>query len=436
MKDGVEAGTEVSGTLAIKSSGMALVVLMLTGTVGDPTILTDEVPQAVKYVPYGTMIQNNNKYSWNKTTYELISGSLPDGMVVKPNGEIYGVPMEAGEFTFTMRMDNSNYDFKSCEKTYTLTVVENTDPNVEGATDLGYELSQRIQNVTSSTGDQTMVSEGEYAEFIDIYLDGNKLEEGVDYTSESGSTRITIRSQTLQASGVTGTHTLGIEFRTQDTDTLKRAAQNYVVETSGGSDPGNQGDPDNQGGSDSGSGGSDGGESSDSGSIDAGSSTETGAATSAPNTTTPNLPAQQAGVGAILNEMLPGTIKDQTGLTPNADGTYTYTVQPGDSLWKIAEKYYGSGAYWEAIYQVNMDVIEDPNQIYAGQVIVLNPTVIPDEQELDPNATYYTVQRGDTLWKIAKEFYGQGWQWRKIYRANSTIEDPKTIYEGQVLLIP
>ena len=83
-----------------------------------------------------------------------------------------------------------------------------------------------------------------------IFLDGVKLQEGVDYTSEAGSTRITIRSQTLKASNKTGVHTLGIEFRTgkttegtKKTSDLKRAAQNYRVTTrsSGSSSGGSSG---------------------------------------------------------------------------------------------------------------------------------------------------------------------------------------------------
>lgn len=237
-KDGTE-GQDITGKLTIKSGEQVLMVLTLTGTVGSPMIVTKEIPEAVKYVPYGTMIQNNNKYSWNKITYELIDGELPEGMEVRENGEIYGVPLEVGEFQFTVSMENSTEDFDSSERTYTLIVNENTDTNVDNATDQGYEVTQRIPNITlSSTQDYTFVSQGIYGEFKKVFLDGRLLTEGVDYDSESGSTRITIRSQTLKASNQTGTHTLGVEFRTGEENTLKRAAQNYRVTRSGGSSGG------------------------------------------------------------------------------------------------------------------------------------------------------------------------------------------------------
>ena len=240
-------------------------VLTLTGIAGDPGILTKEIPDAVKYVPYGTMIQNSNKYEWNKVSYE-IDGNLPAGMTLKPNGEIYGVPTETGEFTFTVTMENSFNRFSDSKRTFTMTVLENTDANVDAATDEGYYLKEKVQNVSlASSADQTLVSNGEYGEFTDIFLDGVKLVSGVDYTSESGSTRITIRSQTLKASNQPGTHTLGVEFRTKDTSTLKRAAQNYqVTEKNNGGNGGNS-DGGSSGGN-SGSSGSGGGNGSNGGS--------------------------------------------------------------------------------------------------------------------------------------------------------------------------
>ena len=415
-KDGI-TGT-ADGVLTIKSGNKTLMILTLTGSVGDPSIITKEIPQAVKYVPYGTMIQNSNKYSWNTVSYRLVSGKLPAGMEIKANGEIYGVPRETGEFTFTVMMENGYNNFASSTMTYTLTVLENTDPNVESATDTGYDLTERIQNVTpDSTSDQTLVSQGIYAEFVDVYLDGVKLVKDVDYTAESGSTRITIRSQTLKASNKSGTHTLGIEFRTQDTDTLKRAAQNYQVE--GGNNPdqgGNEGGNNNNG---------NGGSSSDSGSGSSGNSTN--------NQVNNGI----AGSGTVTGEGDAGNTGSDSSAVDSTMESISYTVQEGDTLWKIAEKYYGSGAYWEKIYQDNSGVISNPDKIYAGQVLVIHLTAISNPmQEQDPNLTYYTVKSGDSLWKIAQQFYGHGWHWRKIFMANDSIPNSKFIYEGQVIVIP
>jgi LysM repeat protein len=58
-------------------------------------------------------------------------------------------------------------------------------------------------------------------------------------------------------------------------------------------------------------------------------------------------------------------------------------------------------------------------------------------QPAAPSARSYTVQAGDTLYGIAKRYYGHGRYWHGLYRANqSEISDPNLIYAGQVLTIP
>lgn len=49
----------------------------------------------------------------------------------------------------------------------------------------------------------------------------------------------------------------------------------------------------------------------------------------------------------------------------------------------------------------------------------------------------YTVVKGDTLSRIAKQFYGDANKWRKIFAANGdTITNPDLIHPGQILKIP
>ncbi|MGY0799722.1 LysM peptidoglycan-binding domain-containing protein [Lysobacter sp. A286] len=49
----------------------------------------------------------------------------------------------------------------------------------------------------------------------------------------------------------------------------------------------------------------------------------------------------------------------------------------------------------------------------------------------------YTVQSGDTLSAIAKQFYGKAGAWNAIYDANrDQLDDPDRIQPGQVLNIP
>lgn len=55
-----------------------------------------------------------------------------------------------------------------------------------------------------------------------------------------------------------------------------------------------------------------------------------------------------------------------------------------------------------------------------------------------PQATTYTVAKGDCLWNIAKKFLGDGSRYTEIYAANKSIigSNPSLIYPGQILTIP
>jgi nucleoid-associated protein YgaU len=49
----------------------------------------------------------------------------------------------------------------------------------------------------------------------------------------------------------------------------------------------------------------------------------------------------------------------------------------------------------------------------------------------------YTIGKGDTLSKIAKQHYGSANAWKQIFEANrDTIEDPDRIFPGQVIKLP
>lgn len=55
----------------------------------------------------------------------------------------------------------------------------------------------------------------------------------------------------------------------------------------------------------------------------------------------------------------------------------------------------------------------------------------------EPEAAFYTVVRGDTLSKIAKQHYGNANKYMVIFEANRPmLEHPDKIYPGQVLRIP
>ncbi len=49
------------------------------------------------------------------------------------------------------------------------------------------------------------------------------------------------------------------------------------------------------------------------------------------------------------------------------DATQWHEVTKGETLWKIAERYYGDGSLYPKIFDANKDVLKDPNLIRVGQ---------------------------------------------------------------------
>lgn len=62
---------------------------------------------------------------------------------------------------------------------------------------------------------------------------------------------------------------------------------------------------------------------------------------------------------------------------------------------------------------------------------------LPAAEDAGPTSTFYTVQPGDTLSKIAKAHYGNANKYMVIFQANTPmLAHPDKIYPGQVLRIP
>lgn len=78
--------------------------------------------------------------------------------------------------------------------------------------------------------------------------------------------------------------------------------------------------------------------------------------------------------------------------------------------------------------------------LMAGNVFGIKE-VQADELKPDEIGTvkteYYTIEKGDTLWAIAKTHLGDGNKYNEIFEANrEVIKDPDLIYPGQKIRIP
>ena len=124
---------------------------------------------------------------------------------------------------------------------------------------------------------------------------------------------------------------------------------------------------------------------------------------------------------------------------PVAGLAQNYTIQPGDTLKRISQQFYGRNDYYDEIAFLNN--ISDPNQIRAGDVIYLPDDYRElefcgqDDKWVDDNILYYTFGKGDTLWGLANKFYGDGMYW-KCLAAYNGIKNPKKIRDGKVIMIP
>jgi LysM repeat protein len=56
---------------------------------------------------------------------------------------------------------------------------------------------------------------------------------------------------------------------------------------------------------------------------------------------------------------------------PAEQATGSYTVQHGDTLYGIAQRFYGDGKYWHGLYQANRSKISNPNLIWAGDKLTI-----------------------------------------------------------------
>lgn len=123
-----------------------------------------------------------------------------------------------------------------------------------------------------------------------------------------------------------------------------------------------------------------------------------------------------------------------------------YVTQQGDTLQRIASRFYHSTASWRVIAKANPTV--DPNRLGPGieLLIPVDPTNIQgkptDEAEAnapppppEPEYTEYVVQRGDTLSEIAQALYGHATMWQRIVDANPGI-NPDRLRPGTTLKIP
>lgn len=79
-------------------------------------------------------------------------------------------------------------------------------------------------------------------------------------------------------------------------------------------------------------------------------------------TSTPSDPTARVGFSNV--ESQPSSTMDQST---------NYIVENGDSLSKIAKRFYGNASAWKSIFEANRDQLVDPDQIKPGQILKIPP---------------------------------------------------------------
>ncbi|MFT0850267.1 peptidoglycan-binding protein LysM [Achromobacter sp. F4_2707] len=78
---------------------------------------------------------------------------------------------------------------------------------------------------------------------------------------------------------------------------------------------------------------------------------------------------------ALGNTIGVSSVDSQLTAAQEAPAAVMYTVEKGDTLWKIAETHYGKGkgGQYERIFEANRPMLTHPDKIYPGQVLRIPP---------------------------------------------------------------
>lgn len=125
----------------------------------------------------------------------------------------------------------------------------------------------------------------------------------------------------------------------------------------------------------------------------------------------------------------------------------SYTTQPRDTLWGIAERTLGDGKRWQDIRRLNPDHGTADGSVAAGTELLLPAEAVSPSSD----GGEVSVESGDHFWSIAETALADAWgrrptdeeihlYWKQVVDANrdrlAPPGDPDLIYPGQVFQLP
>lgn len=85
--------------------------------------------------------------------------------------------------------------------------------------------------------------------------------------------------------------------------------------------------------------------------------------------------------GALL---LAAPLRSQEPVQAGEQRPRVHVVQSGETLWALADRYYGDPFLWPEIYRLNTLVVEDPHWIFPGEHLVLAPLDVAFREPVEP----------------------------------------------------
>ena len=167
----------------------------------------------------------------------------------------------------------------------------------------------------------------------------------------------------------------------------------------------------------------------------------------------PLTPAEAAFVVEADRQSLPiAVVAAPNAASQTADASYV--VRPGDTLWSIAERAYGSGTAYRRLVDANVGRRMPDGRLFTATGVIQPgwELVIPEAErahnlrvdEVD-GQRWYTVAAGDTLSSVAAALLGDDAQWHDLFELNRgvtspdgthTLTNPNVIWPGLRLRLP
>ena len=96
-----------------------------------------------------------------------------------------------------------------------------------------------------------------------------------------------------------------------------------------------------------------------------------------------------------------------------------YLIKKNETLFSISNKFYNEYNNWNEIYKLNKEILINPSYLVPyNRINILLPKNQSDSLVVSLEFDEYIVKEHDSLWKIAKEQYGDPLAWIIIYKDN------------------